>query len=59
MKHTGLLAQLKASGLKLHPSRLKFLSLLMIAMVQAKTGYGKEPCKTLAGADFPQKTLFW
>ena len=37
MKHTGLLAQLKASGLKLHPSRLKFLSLLMVAMVQAKT----------------------
>lgn len=37
MKHTGLLAQLKTSGLKLHPSRLKFLSLLMIAVVQAKT----------------------
>lgn len=37
MKHTGLLAQLKASGMKLHGSRLKFLSLLMIAVVQAKT----------------------
>ena len=37
MKHTGLLAQLKASGLKLRPSRLAFLSLLMIAVVQAKT----------------------
>ena len=37
MSRTGLLAQLKESGLKLHPSRLKFLSLLIIAMVQAKT----------------------
>ncbi len=37
MKHTGLMAHLKASGLKLHPSRLEFLSLLMIAVVQAKT----------------------
>ena len=37
MKHTGLLAQLKESGLKLHRSRLEFLSLLMMAMVQAKT----------------------
>ena len=37
MKHIGLLAQLRTSGLKLHPSRLKFLSLLMIAVVQAKT----------------------
>ena len=37
MKHTRLMAQLKASGLKLHKSRLEFLSLLMIAIVQAKT----------------------
>jgi hypothetical protein len=37
MKHTGLMTQLKASGLKLHRSRLEFLSLLMIALVQAKT----------------------
>ncbi len=37
MKHTRLMAELKASGLKLHRSRLEFLSLLMIAVVQAKT----------------------
>ena len=37
MKHTGLMEQLKASGLKLHRSRLEFLSLLVIAMVRAKT----------------------
>ena len=37
MKHNGLMAELKASGLKLHKSRLEFLSLLMIALVQAKT----------------------
>ena len=37
MKHTRLMASLKASGLKLHKSRLAFLSLLMIALVQAKT----------------------
>lgn len=37
MKHTRLMAELKASGLKLHRSRLEFLSLLMIALVQAKT----------------------
>ena len=37
MKHTGLLARLKASDFELHPSRLKFLSLLIIAIVQAKT----------------------
>jgi hypothetical protein len=37
MKHSGLMAVLKESGLKLHRSRLEFLSLLMIAVVQAKT----------------------
>ncbi len=37
MKHTRLMAELKANGLKLHKSRLAFLSLLMIALVQAKT----------------------
>ncbi len=37
MKHTGLMARLKASGLKLHQSRLEFLSLMMIAVVQART----------------------
>ncbi len=37
MKHTRLVAELKASGVKLHRSRLEFLSLLMIALVQAKT----------------------
>jgi hypothetical protein len=37
MKHTGLMAVLKASGLKLHKSRLTFLSSLIIALVQAKT----------------------
>ena len=37
MKHTGLMAELKASGVKLHKSRLEFLSLMMIAVVQAKT----------------------
>ena len=37
MKHTKLLALLKASGLKHHKSRLTFLSLLILAMIQAKT----------------------
>ena len=37
MKHTRLMGLLRESGLKLHKSRLEFLSLLMIAVVQAKT----------------------
>ena len=37
MKHTRLMGLLRESGLKLHESRLEFLSLLMIAVVQAKT----------------------
>lgn len=37
MKHTRLMELLKESGLKLHKSRLEFLSLMMIAVVQAKT----------------------
>ena len=37
MKHTKLMGLLKESGLKLHRSRLEFLSLMMIAIVQVKT----------------------
>lgn len=37
MKHKQLMTELKASGLKLHKSRLEFLSLVLIALVQAKT----------------------
>ena len=37
MKHTRLMERLKGSGLKLHKSRLEFLSLMMVALVQAKT----------------------
>lgn len=37
MKHPRLMAELTASGVKLHKSRLEFLSLMMIALVQAKT----------------------
>jgi hypothetical protein len=37
MKHTKLMEKLKGSGLKLHKSRLEFLSLMMVALVQAKT----------------------
>lgn len=37
MKHTKLMGLLKENGLKLHRSRLEFLSLMMIAIVQAKT----------------------
>ena len=37
MKHIRLMAMLKGLGLKLHKSRLEFLSLLMVALVQAKT----------------------
>ena len=37
MKHTRLMARLKASGLELHKSRLEFLSLMILAVVQAKT----------------------
>jgi len=37
MKHKQLITELKVSGLKLHKSRLEFLSLVLIALVQAKT----------------------
>lgn len=37
MKHTRLMEKLKESGLKLHKSRLEFLSLMMVALAQAKT----------------------
>ena len=37
MKHTRLMEKLKGSGLKLHKSRLEFLSLMMVALVRAKT----------------------
>ena len=37
MKHTRLMERLKGSGLKLHKSRLEFLSLMMMALVQAKS----------------------
>ena len=37
MKHTRLMERLKESGLNLHKSRLEFLSLMVVALVQAKT----------------------
>ena len=37
MKHTQLMAALKEAGLQMHKSRLTFLSMMMLALVQAKT----------------------
>lgn len=37
MKHTGLVEALKEAGVKLHKSRLVFLSMLMLGIVEART----------------------
>ncbi len=37
MKHKGLMEILPGCGLRLHKSRLEFLSMIMVALVQART----------------------